>query len=153
MRTMIAVVALLCAPSVGAAQQANPAHTILSPAQVEWTAGPPSLAAGAQASVLYGNPAEEGLFVMRLKLPAGFRIAPHTHARAEIVTVISGAFHVGMGTSADATTSHRLEPGSFFAFDPGLAHYAHVEEDTIVQLSSSGPWTITYVNASDDPRR
>lgn len=152
MRTMVAAVALLCAPAVGAAQQAHPAHTIVTPAQVVWTGGPPSLEPGAQASVLYGDPSKDGVFVMRLKLPPGFKIAPHTHSRPEILTVISGEFHIGMGTSADEAMSQRLEPGSFFAFDPGLAHYAHVEEETVVQLSSTGPWTITYVNASDDPR-
>lgn len=153
MRTMIAAVALLCAPTVGAAQEAHPAHTVVTPAEIAWTAGPPSLEPGAEASVLFGDPSKEGVFVMRLKLPTGFRIAPHTHPRTEIVTVISGAFHIGMGTVADETISQRLEPGSFFAFNSGLAHYAHVEEETIVQLSSTGPWTISYVNPSDDPRR
>lgn len=155
MRIMVvaAALALMFAPASGVAQQAHPAHTVVTPAQIVWIAGPPSLEPGAQASVLYGDPSREGVFVMRLRLPAGFKIAPHTHPKAEILTVISGVFHIGMGTSADETQSQRLEPGSFFAFDPGLAHYAHVEEETVVQLSSTGPWAITYVNASDDPRQ
>ena len=152
MRTMIAAIALLGMPQVGAAQEAHPTHTIVTPAQIVWTGGPPSLEPGAQASVLFGDPSQEGVFVMRLKLPPGFRVAPHTHSQAEIVTVISGGFHIGMGPVADETKSQRLEPGSFFAFEPGLAHYAHVEDETVVQLSSTGPWTITYVNPSDDPR-
>ncbi len=139
-------------PGQEAASSAAPAHKIVSADQVSWTAGPPSLAAGAQAAVLHGDPAKDGLFVMRLKLPAGFAIAPHTHPRPEIVTVISGAFHVGMGEAADKTKAQRLPAGSFFAFDPGMAHYAHVEEETVVQISTTGPWTITYVNPADDPR-
>ena len=90
---------------------------------------------------------------MRLKLPAGFRIAPHTHPMPEILTVISGAFHIGMGSEADPAMARRLAPGGFFAFDPGLTHYAHVEEETVVQLSSTGPWTINYVDPADDPRQ
>jgi quercetin dioxygenase-like cupin family protein len=90
--------------------------------------------------------------VMRLKLPAGFRIDPHTHPKPEILTVISGAFHIGMGTIADPAKAQRLLAGGFFAFDPGLPHYAHVEVETVVQLSSTGPWTINYVNPADDPR-
>lgn len=139
-------------PSQQAASDSQPAHKIVSADQVSWTAGPPSLAAGAQAAVLHGDPAKDGLFVMRLKLPAGFRIAPHTHPRPEIVTVISGAFNVGMGEVADRAKAQRLSAGSFFAFDPGTAHYAHVEEETVVQINSIGPWAITYINPADDPR-
>ena len=131
---------------------AAPAHKIVSADQVSWTPGPPSLPAGAQAAVLHGDPTKEGLFVMRLKVPAGFAIAPHTHPKPEIVTVISGAFNVGMGETADKSKAQRLPAGSFFAFDPGMAHYAHVDEETVVQISSTGPWGINYINPADDPR-
>ncbi len=135
------------------ADAAHPNHKIFEPEQVAWGAGPASLPAGAQAAVLYGDPSKEGMFVMRLKVPAGFKIPPHTHPKPEIVTVISGAFHVGMGTVADAGKAQRLPAGSMFAFDPGLAHYAHVEDETVVQVSSTGPWAINYVNPADDPRQ
>lgn len=152
MKLIVAAAAALAA-SAAPADPGQPAHTIVKADQVKWVAGPPSLRPGAQAALLYGDPTKEGLFVMRLKLPASFRIAPHTHPRAEIVTVISGAFHIGMGGVADPAKAQRLPPGSFFAFDPGLAHYAHVQEDTVVQLSSTGPWAISYINPADDPRQ
>jgi quercetin dioxygenase-like cupin family protein len=152
MKTLIAA-AMVMSVGATAAQQPHPAHRIVTPEAVSWAAGPASLQQGAQAAVLYGDPAKEGMFLMRLKLPPGFRIAPHTHPRPEILTVISGAFHIGMGTVADEAKAQRLGPGSFFAFDPGLPHYAHVEEETVVQLSSTGPWTINYVNPADDPRQ
>lgn len=131
---------------------AAPSHKIVAADQVSWTAGPPSLEPGAQAAVLHGDPSNEGLFVMRLKLPAGYRIAPHSHPKPEIVTIISGAFNVGMGETADKAKAQRLPAGSFFAFDPGMAHYAHVDEETVVQINSVGPWAINYVNPADDPR-
>lgn len=155
-KTTLSLAAVLLAMPVGAAATQHGhrlVHTILEANEVEWKAGPASMRPGAQAAVLYGDPSKEGVFVMRLKLPPGFRIAPHTHPKPEILTVISGGFHIGMGTVADETKSQRLGPGSFFAFDPGLAHYAHAEEETVVQLSSTGPWTINYVNPADDPRR
>lgn len=152
MKALITAAVVLCTPAIGAAQASHPAHTIVTPDTIDWKAGPPSLQPGAQAAILYGDPSKEGVFVMRLKLPKGFRIAPHTHPRPEILTVVSGAFHIGMGPVADEAKAQRLGPGSFFAFDPGLPHYAHVEEETVVQLSSTGPWTISYVNPADDPR-
>ena len=139
--------------SFASAQPAGGTHTILTPPQINWGAAPPSLPPGARAAVLYGDPTKEGMFVLRLRLPKGYRIPPHMHPKPEIVTVISGAFHVGMGTVANASKAKRLPPGSFFAFDPGMAHYAFVREETVVQLSSTGPWTITYVNEADDPRK
>lgn len=150
-KPLVAAIVLLSAPAVATAQEA-PAHNIVTPAEIEWKPGPPSLQSGAKSSVLYGDPSKEGVFVMRLKLPAGFKIAPHTHPQPEIVTVVSGAFYIGMGRIVDETNAQRLGPGSFFAFDPGFSHYAHVEEETVVQLSSTGPWTITYLDLSDDPR-
>ena len=152
MKALITAALVLCTPAIEAAPASHPAHTIVTPAAIDWKDGPPSLQPGAQAAILYGDPSKEGVFVMRLKLPKGFRIAPHTHPRPEILTVVSGAFHIGMGAVADEAKAQRLAAGSFFAFDPGLPHYAHVEEDTVVQLSSTGPWTINYVNPADDPR-
>lgn len=145
--------AVLLVGTAAHSQVAHPAHKIVTSDQVSWSAGPPSLRPGAQAAVLYGDPSKDGVFIMRLRLPAGFKIAPHTHPKPEILTVISGAFHIGMGNVADERKAQKLSAGGFFAFDPGLAHFAHVEEDTVVQLSSTGPWSISYVNPADDPRQ
>jgi quercetin dioxygenase-like cupin family protein len=46
-----------------------------------------------------------------------------------------------------------LAAGGFFAFPPGMAHFVSVDEDTVVHLSSMGPWDVTYVNPKDDPRQ
>lgn len=150
---VVLAAAALASGSAAHAQADHPTHKIVEADDVTWTAGPPSLEKGAQAAVLYGDPSKEGVFVMRLRLPAGFKIAPHTHPKPEILTVISGAFHIGMGKVADPGNAQKLGPGSFFAFDPGLAHYAHVDDETVVQLSSTGPWTISYVSPADDPRQ
>jgi quercetin dioxygenase-like cupin family protein len=128
-------------------------HKIFVPDAVSWTSGPPSLPAGAQAAVLYGNPGEEGLFALRLKLPAEYTIPPHTHPRPEVVTVISGSFHLGMGGTANRDAARKLPEGSFFALPPGTAHHAYTTEETIIQINSTGPWTIKYVNPADDPRQ
>jgi hypothetical protein len=35
---------------------------------------------------------------------------------------------------------------------PGMRHFAWMTGETVLQLSTIGPWTITYVRAEDDPR-
>jgi quercetin dioxygenase-like cupin family protein len=128
-------------------------HTMLRPEDVKWVKAPPSVPAGAEASVLYGDPGKDGLFALRLKLPKGYVIPPHTHPKPEIVTVISGTFTLGMGEVADRNNAKPLPAGSFFAFAPGMAHYAFTDEETVVQINSTGPWGINYVNPKDDPRQ
>src|SRR5947207_1940361 len=69
--------------------------------KLKWQEGPPSLPKGAMMAVLEGNPAKEGPFVFRIKLPDGYRVPPHTHPKTERVTVISETFNIGMGDKFD----------------------------------------------------
>ena len=76
MKTMLAVAALALSLSPALGQQSQ--HTMVNANDVQWKDAPPVLP-GAQLSVLYGDPTKEGMFVMRLKLPANYRVPPHTH--------------------------------------------------------------------------
>ena len=146
-----AAVAILL--GVPATAQAADAHKIAMPQEIKWAPGPASIPPGAEAAVLYGDPSKEGLFTLRLKLPKGYAIPPHTHPKPEVVTVISGTFRLGMGEKADKAKAQALPAGSFFALSPGMAHFASADEDTVIQLNSTGPWSLTYVNPADDPRK
>lgn len=127
-------------------------NLIYTPEDIEWQPGPASFEPGAEFAVLEGNPAESGVFNMRIRMPDGFHIAPHWHPNVERVTVISGTFRVGHGEEADPEAAQALEAGSYFSFPPEMVHYAYAEGETIVQLTSVGPWEINYVNPEDDPR-
>jgi quercetin dioxygenase-like cupin family protein len=146
------VVPLLVAPATSPAQTMDQ-HKVVSPQEIRWAPGPPSIPPGSEAAVLYGDPSKEGLFALRLKLPKGYRIPPHTHPKPEVVTVISGTFRLGMGETADESKAKPLPAGSFFALSPGMAHFAAADDDTVIQLNSTGPWSLTYVNPKDDPRK
>ena len=128
-------------------------HTIVKPNDVKWSAGPPILPKGAEAAIIYGDPSKEGPFAMRLKMPKGYQVPPHTHPKPEINTVISGSVRLGMGETIDPSKAQALPVGSFFALQPGAAHYVTVDEDSVVQLNSNGPWSLNYVNPKDDPRK
>jgi hypothetical protein len=104
---LVGSVISVAAPLTAMAQTMD--HTIVSPQDIKWGKGPPSIPPGAESAVLYGDLAKEGMFAFRLKLPKGYRIPPHTHPKPEIVTVISGTFRLGHGRS------FRSEQG------PGLA--------------------------------
>ena len=155
-KTALAVTGVLILAGVARPSGAETAHTagtVVTPQEVRWSPAPPSLPPGAQAAVLYGDPGKEGPFAMRLRLPADYRIPPHTHPGHEIVTVISGTFLLGHGARADKAQTQALPAGSLFAFPPGSQHCAFVDGETVVQISTAGPWGIAYVNPADDPRR
>jgi anti-sigma factor ChrR (cupin superfamily) len=140
-------------PAVGIHDEGPEHHLIFSPGEIEWQDGPASFEPGAEFAVLEGNPGEPGVFTMRIKMPDGFYISPHWHPGVERVTVISGTFHLGSGEELDPESTVPLATGSYTSMPPEMRHYAITEGETIIQLTSVGPWQITYVNPEeDDPR-
>jgi quercetin dioxygenase-like cupin family protein len=141
------------AGSSNAQRTAHAAHMLLSPTETEWGNAPASLPPGARAAVIEGNPAQEGPFTLRLLLPDGYRVPPHSHPAIEHLTVISGRFVVGTGERGDFANAKMLPAGGFMVMPSGAVHYVRAEGETVIQLHGIGPWGITYVNPADDPRR
>jgi len=53
-------------------------QNVFTPDQIKWGPPPPFVAPGAQLAVLEGDPgASSGDFTIRLKMPDGYKIAPH----------------------------------------------------------------------------
>ena len=127
-------------------------HNYVGAKDLKWAAVP-SLPAGAQIAVLEGPMNQAAPFTVRLKFPAGYRIPPHTHPAIERVTVLSGTFHMGMGEKFDPKAAQAVRAGELMIMQPGTAHYAWAEGETVVQLHGMGPWGITYINPADDPRQ
>ncbi len=122
------------------------------PSEVAWKDAPASLPPGAKMAILEGDPTKEGFFTMRLQLPDGYRVAPHWHPKTERLTVIAGTVHLGIGDRFDDKATRPLPAGTYSSMPPKMAHFAWMEGDVILQLSSIGPWGVIYVNSADDPR-
>jgi hypothetical protein len=149
------IVALAVPLSHGMGESPPDGHgdaNLFLPAQIAWKDGPASLPPGAKVAVLEGDPQKAGPFVMRLQLPDGYRIPPHVHPKPERITVISGTFHFGMGDTFDPKAGRALPAGAFGTWPAGMKHFVWVTGETVVQLHGNGPWQITYLNPSDDPR-
>lgn len=152
MKRIVIVVALIGIAAIALGQGSAPDHGFFGLTDIKWVDGPPSLPKGAKVVLLEGNPAQEGPFTMRLQLPDGFSIPPHSHPAVEHVTVISGTFNLGMGEKFDTSAGRALPAGSFAFMPPGMKHFAWAKGETVVQLHGIGPWKINYVNPADDPR-
>jgi quercetin dioxygenase-like cupin family protein len=134
-----------------ATQPAASQHVIAKPADLNWGDPPPVFEKGASFTVIAGNPGEAGPYVVRLKMPAGYKVAPHWHPTDENVTVISGTFAVGMGEKFDKATMTELPAGGYVLLPAEMRHYAMAKTAAIVQVHGMGPFKLTYVNPTDDP--
>ncbi len=139
--------------TIGIVDEGPEHHLLYRPGEIEWQDAPASLERGAQIAVLEGNPGEAGVFTLRIRMPDGYFIAPHWHPNVERVTVISGTFLLGSGDVLNRQATERLGPGSYTSLPPETRHYAIAEGETVIQLTSVGPWVLNYVNPADDPRR
>lgn len=143
---------LVIASVVSVAFAQAPAHKMVMANDLKWDDSP-ALGPGAKAAVLQGPLNEAVPFTVRIKFPANFKIAPHWHPAIEHVTVISGAFHMGMGEKFDEKGLHKLGVGDMMIMQPKTPHYAMTKEPTVVQVHGVGPWAVNYVNEADDPRK
>src|SRR5688572_22567979 len=127
------------------AQHAGHDHATVQADALKWVQ-PGAYAKGAQFAVIKGDPSKEGVYVVRLKVPAGFRIPAHTHPNDENVTVLSGTFNIGTGDRLDESKVVSVKAGGYSFVAKNMTHYAIFPEATEIQLHGTGPQGITYVN-------
>ncbi len=150
--TTVAVIALGALDPSAARAQAHADHLMVVPAELKWS-DVGSMPPGAKIAVIEGPLNEAKPFTMRLRFPANYRIPAHFHSAIEHVTVISGTFHMGTGDKLDTKATRALRPGSVAIMQVGTRHFAWNKEATEIQVHGVGPWTLTYVNPADDPRK
>lgn len=150
MRVLLPMSLVALASSTAMAQSAPVLHPS---AEMQWMAGPATMPKGTQMVVLEGDPTKAGVFTMRIRFPAGTRVQPHSHTQTEHATVLQGVLHIGMGDTFDRAATKPLVAGAFGYWPAGMHHFAWMEGETVLQLHGQGPWTVTYVNPADDPRK
>jgi quercetin dioxygenase-like cupin family protein len=127
---------------------------MFTPGDIKWGDAPPVFPKGAKMAVLYGDPSKAGeLFIVRLKMPAGYKIPAHWHPTDENVTVVSGTFNMGMGDKLDPAKTKAFPAGSFAVAPAKVNHFALAKTAAIVEVSAIGPFAMTYVNPDDDPTK
>jgi anti-sigma factor ChrR (cupin superfamily) len=149
-RLMALAFILTCSSAASAADDMKmPANA----GDLQWGPAPPVLPKGAEMAVLSGDPSKDEPYVLRMKLPSGYRVAAHNHPTTEHVTVISGNFHIGMGEKLDQAKGTELTAGGYAEAPAKMNHYAWASSPTVIQIHGQGPVTLTYVNPADDPSK
>jgi quercetin dioxygenase-like cupin family protein len=155
--TVLAMVCLVFGQSDKAGHSragAGGSHIMMTADDVKWGPGPPSLPPGVQMAVLEGDPSKAGgSYVIRAKMPDGYKVPPHWHPVTENVTVLEGTLSFGMGDKFDQAGGRELTPGGFASMPKGVRHFAWAKGETVIQVHGVGPFEIVYVNPTDDPRK
>jgi hypothetical protein len=160
MRTLIGLIAIVFTLSVRAASESRAAdthggggdHQMVQPNELKWT-DVPTLPPGAKVAVIEGPPNEAVPFIMRLKFPADYKIPAHWHPAIEHLTVLSGTFNMGIGDRLDPAKTKSWPVGGVMIIQPKTPHFGWTKEEVTVQVHGVGPWGVTYVDPSEDPRK
>jgi quercetin dioxygenase-like cupin family protein len=137
-------IAFACATALStiALAAAMPSPIIVTPSQITWESNS-SLPGGVKMATLSGDSTKAGWYVVRFNMPDGAKFPPHFHGGAEYVTVIQGTLLVGLGTTMDMSKMKALPAGSYVEVPAKLPHYAAARGNTVIQISGSGPMTMT----------
>jgi quercetin dioxygenase-like cupin family protein len=146
-RPLVAISLIALVSTVALAQE----PTVLPQADAAKYA-PAPFPPGSQQAIIVGNPKNAEAYIIRVKLPKGTKVAPHTHPNDENVTVISGTFHIGVGEKFDEAKGQAVKAGGLVSVPKGRPHFAWVSEDSVIQLHGVGPAGATFVNPADAPK-
>ncbi len=125
---------------------------VIRPEEVQWRAFPP-FPKDARIAVLIGDPAKQGPYVIRVRLPFDVRMMPHRHSEDRIYTVISGVFHIGRGDVFDENALTAHGPGTVVVLPGGQSHFHWARSgEYITQVTAIGPLGLEYVDPAQDPR-
>jgi quercetin dioxygenase-like cupin family protein len=133
----------------------SPSHVISPVNEAKWGPAPPMVPPGAQLAVLSGNPMGTGAYAVRIRIPANYAIAAHSHPTDENVVVTAGSMTFGMGDklSKTAKDNKTLHVGGYALMPTGMNHYAYTgKAGADFVLYGQGPIEFKYVNPADDPR-
>ena len=116
---------------------------------VEFPAFPPD----AKMAVIVGDVNLPEPYVVRVKVPGGTKLMPHTHPEDRIYTVISGIFYIGVGKEFDSTKLKAYPPGSVIVLPANTPHFHWaMSGEYVTQVTANGPLGMIYVDPADDPR-
>jgi quercetin dioxygenase-like cupin family protein len=121
-------------------------------AQLQWIV-PPLLPPGALLAVVSGDPTAPGQSTIEVSMPDGYRLPPHYHPSFEHVEVKEGTLLAGMGDHLDPKKTRPLATGDSATAPAGMHHFSIAKGHTVLLVTFTGPYTITYLRAEDAPQR
>lgn len=95
---------------------------------------------GPDLAVIAGDPTKEGFYIIRARFRPGVMSQPHYHPGDRHVTVLSGTWWAGKGTTFDPNNTTPLGPGSYMLHPAGEPHFDGAKDvEAIVEIKGMGP--------------
>lgn len=147
-KTSFAILISLMALSTHSADP-EPGFSVVHNSDLSWQPVPGGL--GTQFAVVRGDPSKAGVYVIRVRFPAGVMDAPHFHSADRHVTVIEGSWYAGVGTEFNPEKAQEISAGGYMFHPAGAAHWdgARGTTDAVVQIIGNGP--VLTEQAGDEP--
>lgn len=147
------------AKKAAAARNGGARGVVVMPGSEQWMdvpaaalVGTPSVEMGGtlKVAILQGDPMTAGRsYTLRLSCTDGTKIAPHWHPTTENVTVIKGAFLLGMGSKWEDAALEEIPTGGFASAAPQMRHYGQCKGDSVLQVSGIAPFLVNFVGPDD----
>jgi hypothetical protein len=129
-------------------QQDNKAFVRIAPDKVPWIADADG--SGVERATLAGDPAKEGLYVIRIKFPRGTMSRPHYHREDRYAVVLKGTWWTGTGGDFVPDKTVPVPVGGFMKHPAGEHHFDGAkDEEVILQIVGYGPSTTTRLRPQD----
>lgn len=148
MRFMLFVMTGVWVFGANAGAQSSVAAPTLS-----WGAAPPMFPVGAKIAVVRGDPGRPGRFTAELSMPDGYRWPAHFHIADELMEVKQGTCLFGERNRVDLAKARALAVGDTVIALAGMHHFGVARGATIISVTITGPYVITYVNGAEGPQR
>jgi quercetin dioxygenase-like cupin family protein len=124
----------------------------ITPEQVKWVDDPAG-GFGIQRATIQGDPAKPGIYVIRIRFPAGVMSLPHYHKEDRHAVVLKGTWYTGTGGEFQIEKTVGLKPGSYMMHPAGERHFDGAREDEVIlQIIGYGPSETTRLSSQSYTR-
>ena len=143
----------VCAIPVAFAQETGSGMTIIVPGDKQWQKSK-EMPYGMRMMYLHGDPSQPGPYVLRIRVPTGYKIPPVKYPDDRVTTVLKGKMWNAEGERYDPMKMQEWEAGTMFVTPANTPHYQWARTELILQVVGFGPIDnpVTYINPDDDPR-
>lgn len=122
----------------GTAAAAAESPVTVRPENLLWFSAPNNPAV--EGAWVVGSEQKAGAYILRVRLAAGGRIAPHTHPDERNSTVLSGTIYVGFGEVFDESKLVAVPPGGVYVAPANVPHYVWAKNgEAMYQEAGVGP--------------
>jgi hypothetical protein len=139
-------------PSTDTMASASTATADTTDGGLTWGPPPPGLPAGSRVAVVSGDPTKAGPFTIRVDMPPDYTVRPHHHPTSEELRLLEGTLHLGHGAKWNEQAMKAMAAGEPVAIGAKKPHFLHAAGRVVMEVQSTGPFAITYVDPKDDPR-